>query len=178
MERIKKIVGERVYLAPLNEADCEQYVRWLNDFEITDRIGNSDLVISEKSEEEWLADNIKKGNHIYGIILAETNQIIGNIGIESIAHTHRRAEVGLFIGDEKYRNKGYGAEALRLACKYAFDKLNLHSLYLNVFDFNERAIACYKKVGFKEAGRLREAYFVNGKYNDVITMDLLREDLK
>lgn len=86
--------------------------------------------------------------------------------------------MGLFIGDEKYRNKGYGAEALRLACKYAFDKLNLHSLYLNVFDFNERAIACYKKVGFKEAGRLREAYFVNGKYNDVITMDLLREDLK
>lgn len=36
MERIKKIVGERVYLAPLNEADCEQYVRWLNDFEITE----------------------------------------------------------------------------------------------------------------------------------------------
>ena len=178
MKRIKKIAGERIYLAPLNETDCEQYARWLNDFEITDRLGNSDLVITEKSEKEWLEDNIKKGNHIYGIILAETDEIIGNIGIESILQTHRRADVGLFIGEEKYRNKGYGAEALKLACKYAFDKLNLHSLHLNVFAFNERAIACYKKVGFREAGRLREAYFCNGKYHDRITMDILREDLK
>lgn len=178
MKRIKKIIGERIYLSPINEGDCEQYARWLNDFEITDRLGMSDFVTTMKSEKEWLEDNLKKGNHVYGIILAETDEIIGNIGIESIRGTSRRADVGLFIGDEKYRNKGYGAEALRLACHYAFDKLNLHSLHLNVFEFNQRAVACYKKVGFREAGRLREAYYCNGKYHDVIIMDILQSDLK
>ena len=178
MERIKKIVGERIYLSPLNEDDCRQYVRWLNDFEITDRLGVSDMANTLKSEKEWIDDNIKKGSHVYGIILAETDEIIGNIGIESISATCRKADVGLFIGDEIHRNKGYGAEALRLACKYAFDKLNLHSLHLNVFAFNERAIACYKKVGFKEAGRLREAYYCNGQYHDQIIMDILQGELK
>ena len=122
MKRIKKIIGERIYLSPINEGDCEQYARWLNDFEITDRLGMSDFVTTMKSEKEWLEDNLKKGNHVYGIILAETDEIIGNIGIESIRGTSRRADVGLFIGDEKYRNKGYGAEALRLACHYLLYK--------------------------------------------------------
>ena len=60
MERIKKIVGERIYLSPLNEDDCRQYVRWLNDFEITDRLGVSDMANTLKSEKEWIDDNIKK----------------------------------------------------------------------------------------------------------------------
>ena len=42
--------------------------------------------------------------------------------------------------------------------------------------FNERAINCYKKVGFKEYGRRRESYFLNGKYYDHIYMDILARE--
>ena len=44
--------------------------------------------------------------------------------------------------------------------------------------FNERAIACYKKVGFKEIGRRRQGYFLNGKYHDEIFMDILKDEFK
>ena len=49
---------------------------------------------------------------------------------------------------------------------------------LAVMSFNERAIACYKKVGFKEAGRLRDNYFLNGKYYDVVYMDILEDEFE
>ena len=45
-------------------------------------------------------------------------------------------------------------------------------------DFNERAINCYKKVGFKEYGRRRESYFLDGKYYDHIYMDILDREFE
>lgn len=178
MAHFRKIVGERVYLSPIDENDCEQYVKWLNDFEITDRLGMSGLVTTIKSETDFFEQHAKNGDHIYGICRLENDELIGNIGIENIQNVNRTADVGIFIGDEKYRNNGYGTEALTIACRYAFDRLNLHSLHLSVYDFNKRAIACYKKVGFKEAGRLRENLFCNGRYYDTIIMDILKADLK
>ena len=59
---------------------------------------------------------------------------------------------------------------------YGFNTLNLHNIYLGVYSFNEAAIKCYKKVGFKEAGRLRQAKYYNGKRYDDITMDILRDE--
>lgn len=43
---------------------------------------------------------------------------------------------------------------------------------------NKRAIACYKKVGFKECGRRRESYFLNGKYYDEIQIDILAREFE
>ena len=56
--------------------------------------------------------------------------------------------------------------------------MNLNNIRLDVMEFNERAIKCYKKCGFKECGRRRKSYFLNGKYYDVIQMDILSEEFK
>ena len=178
MKYVRKIVGERVYLSPMNPEDSGIYAKWMNDFAVTGGLGVSDFANSELSELEWVEDNLKKLNHQYAIVLKENDELIGNIGLESIQQINRHCDVGLFIGEEKHRGKGYGTEALKLAVRYAFDKLNMHSIHLNVFDFNVGAIKSYKKVGFREAGRLREEHFHDGKYCDKLIMDILREDLK
>lgn len=74
------------------------------------------------------------------------------------------------------RNKGYGTEAIQLILDYGFNYLNLNNIKLDVLSFNERAIACYKKCGFKEYGRRRKSEFINGKYYDRISMDILKEE--
>ena len=86
------------------------------------------------------------------------------------------AEVGLFIGDEENRNKGYGAEALNLLLDYCFDYLNVNNVMLKVFSFNERAINCYRKLGFKEIGRRRQSYYLKGKFYDQVFMDILKSE--
>ena len=42
--------------------------------------------------------------------------------------------------------------------------------------FNERALKCYKKCGFKEVGRIRQSKYINGRYYDSIVMDILKEE--
>lgn len=174
----RKIVGEKVYLSPMCIEDAETYCTWLNDEYVSGRIGLYGRVNSVLGEKEYIERVHKERTHYYAIVLKENDKLIGNIGIEDIDDISRTANIGIFIGEEENRHKGYGSEALRLACKYAFDTLNLHSLHLWVFSFNETAISVYKKVGFKEAGCLRESYYFNGKYHDHILMDLLKDELK
>ena len=40
-----------------------------------------------------------------------------------------------------------------------------------------RAIRCYRKIGFKEIGRRRQAKVIQGKSYDIIYMDILAEEL-
>ncbi len=69
-----------------------------------------------------------------------------------------------------------GQEAIRLLLDYAFNLLNLNSVMLGTFAFNERTIACYRKVGFREIGRRRQARIIAGKAYDAVLMDILAEE--
>ena len=59
---------------------------------------------------------------------------------------------------------------------FGFDSLNLHSINLQVHEFNERAKKCYEKVGFKEVGKYRDFLYLEGVYHNSIIMDILKED--
>ena len=178
MKYFRKLEGDKVYLSPMSAEDAETYCRWLNDPLVSGNIAAAARVDSFTAEKEYIENAQKNKSHLYAIVLKDTDTLIGNIGIEEIDNTSRTATIGMFIGDEGNRGKGFGSEALRLACRYAFDRLNMHSLHLWVFSFNERAMNMYKKVGFKEVGRMRESYYLDGKYHDSILMDILRDELQ
>jgi RimJ/RimL family protein N-acetyltransferase len=86
--------------------------------------------------------------------------------------------LGIVIGEKAYWNKGFGQEATRLLLDFGFNLLNLNSVILGTFAFNQRAIAAYRKVGFKEIGRRREGRILAGKKYDVIFMDILAEEFR
>ena len=56
-------------------------------------------------------------------------------------------------------DRGLGTEALRLALGFGF-ATGLHRVSVRVLTSNARAIACYRKCGFVEEGREREAVSV------------------
>lgn len=178
MKYLKKIVGERIYLSPMNKEDVEIFANWMNDFDVTDYIGRSGMLVTFSDEQKYL-DNISNKNFIqFAIVTLEDDKLIGTISLENIIYINRSAILGIFIGDKEYRNNGYGTEAIKLLLDYGFNYMNLHSIRLDVIDFNERAKKCYKKCGFKENGRVRESIFINGKYYDVIKMDILSDEFK
>lgn len=65
---------------------------------------------------------------------------------------------------------------MKLLVSYGFNLLNLNSIMLGTILFNERAIRCYQKVGFKEIGRRRQARLIGKEKYDVVLMDLLAEE--
>lgn len=176
MKYFKKLVGENIYLSPMNAEDAPIYLKWMNNFSTTDYIGSSNFINNLSNEKQWIEDNLKESRKQFAVVTLEDNKLIGNCGFEDIDNIKRNGVIGLFIGDEEYRNKGYGIQILKLLLDYGFNYLNLNNIMLYVFEFNERAIKAYKKVGFKEIGRRRKSYFVNGKYYDIIFMDILAEE--
>ena len=152
MKYFKKLVGERIYLSPRNSEDVEQFTEWLNDFNTTDYIGRSGASVTLDTEKEYLS-RVSKDTATFVIVTLEDNKMIGTVSLEQIDDINRNATLGIFIGDKDYRDNGYGAEAIRLILEYGFRYLNLHNIKLDLMEFNERALKCYKKCGFKESGR-------------------------
>ena len=175
MKYFKKLLGDRIYLSPRNIEDVEKFTQWLNDFEVTDYTGRSGQVMSLEGERKYLLENANP-EATFSIITINEDKLIGTVGLKSINHINKTSTLGIFIGDKEYLSKGYGTEAIKLLLDYGFNYLNLHSVQLDVISFNERALKCYKKCGFKETGRVRENKFINGKYYDTIAMDILKNE--
>lgn len=176
MKYFKKLVGERIYLSPMNVEDTETYLKWMSDFSVSDGFAQSARNYNLTSQKEWIESSLKNCSQQFAIVRLEDDKLIGNCFIDGINHIRRIGTVGLFIGDKENRSKGYGKEALNLLLEYGFRYLNLNNIMLQVFLFNEIAMKCYQNVGFKEFGRRRKAYFLNGKYYDEIYMDILDEE--
>lgn len=172
MKYFKKLVGDRIYLSPRNSEDAEIFTKWLNDFETTDYIGRSGMLVTLDGEKKYLEEN-SSPEAVFVIVTLDGDKMIGTVGLESINWINRTATLGIFIGDKEYRDKGFGTEAIRMILEYGFKYMNLHNIKLDLMGFNTRALKCYEKCGFKEIGRRREAEFLNGKYYDQISMDIL-----
>lgn len=175
MKYFKKLVGDRIYLSPRNTEDVEKFTEWLNDFNTTDYLGRSSMLLTLDGEKKYLQEN-SSSEASFVIVTINENKMIGTVSLEKIDHINRCATLGIFIGDEEYRNNGFGTEAIKLILEYGFKYLNLRNIRLSLMEFNDRALKCYKKCGFKEYGRRRKCKFVDGEYYDSIEMDILAEE--
>lgn len=82
--------------------------------------------------------------------------------------------IGLFHTGE--RGRGIGTWATEAIRDFAFERLKLHRLELDVFSFNPRAERVYLKAGFKREGVLRDAVLDGGQYGDAILMWILEDE--
>lgn len=175
----KKLIGDKCWLVPIDgKEDAPLYTQWLNDMEVSIHLTLASQQITMAKEEDILARMSKEGEYIFGIVAKDSEKLIGNCGLMQLDWVCRTCEFGIFIGDKDYWSKGYGEEAARLILDYGFNILNLNSIYLRVMGYNDRAIRCYEKCGFKLIGRRREAKIVAGKAYDVIYMDILASEFE
>lgn len=84
------------------------------------------------------------------------DQFVGFMLLENVQSPHRYIEFKRFVVG--IRRKGYGREAIQLCKKLCFEELNAHSLWLDVFDDNQKAISLYESEGFVLEGVKRECY--------------------
>lgn len=176
MKYFKKLIGDLVYLSPLNIEDASKYVEWLCDEDVAKYLSNYTNNINLLGEVEWVKNSSAKNEPNFAIVNKANDNLIGNIGLMNIDNVNRVAELGVFIGDKNFHGKGYGSDAIKLLLNYGFNYLNLNNITLRVLSFNERAIKAYKKCGFKEYGRLEESVYYNGKYYSLIYMNILKRD--
>lgn len=74
---------------------------------------------------------------------------------------HRNAVIGISTADG-YRGKGYGGEAINWALHWAFQHGGLHRVSKGAFSFNHNALRLYRRLGFVDEDREREAIYYRG----------------
>ncbi|WP_317172057.1 GNAT family N-acetyltransferase [Salinimicrobium oceani] len=107
------------------------------------------------------------------VISTHNGETVGLIDIFDFDPKNRRAALGILIAPLKYRNKGYGAEALNLVAKYCFAHLGLHQVYANVGEDNTSSRILFEKSGFILSANKKDWNLVNGEYKAELTYQLL-----
>ena len=174
---IVRLKGTNVNLCTLRTDDeaIELYTKWLNDESINTWVGHHRGMAQFNDEKKWVERERKDWELDFNIVEKDSQQLIGNC---SIRYNDISAYLGILIGEEVGRDKGYGTEVITMLVKYAFNTLNKHRVELCVNGDNERAIKCYKKVGFIECGRFRESEYYDGHYCDILCMEILKNEYK
>lgn len=169
------IEGERIYLRKVTQADATPaYVQWMNDQEVVQYLESRFVVHTL----EGIRDYIKKmensaENILFGIFLKENKKHIGNIKIGPINREHKFADVGIMIGDKSAWGKGYGTEAVKLATRYAFEKLGLHKLMAGCYADNIGSAKIFLKSGYEQEGLRKEKFMCKGKYVDELIFGIV-----
>jgi len=166
-------VVRRVSLSAIGMEDSETLFRWINDPE-TVHFNVPYKPVHWANHEEWVRSLGKTQGKMAFAIRAD-GHLVGVVQLIDIDPVHRSAELTIRIGDEANRGRGVGTQALKLALDSAWRDLNLHRVWLRVSADNAHAIRAYKKAGFVEEGRLRDAAHIDGKYVDVIVLGILRQ---
>ena len=114
MKYFKKIEGTRVYLSPISLDDAETFCKWLNDRSVTDGINKTKNLVTVEDEKNWIESIRNTNDYNFSIINKNNNELIGNCTIRKIDYISGHAELGILIGEEENRNKGYGKEVISL----------------------------------------------------------------
>jgi RimJ/RimL family protein N-acetyltransferase len=171
--------GKLVRLRAYEPSDAERAWRWMNDREVT-RTLTMRYPVSLVEEERWVTGRPQNGfsDGVRLAIETKAGQHIGSIALQAPSAEDRHATLGIAIGEKPYWSRGYGRDAIVTLLRFGFGEMNLHRVSLHVFEFNERAMACYRACGFVEEGRLRDHYYTEGRYWDSVVMGVLRHEFE
>ncbi|RBM20664.1 GNAT family N-acetyltransferase [Streptomyces sp. PT12] len=171
--------GERVRLRALEPGDASALHRWHGDAEVTRWLDTSypeSLAQLARRSEERVANSYTRT--VLAIETRDEERLIGVLALRDVSPESGSGEVDLYIGEKDAWGRGFGSDALRTLCRFAFDQMRLHSVALWVAAPNAGAIRCYEKVGFRVDGRQREAFRRDGEWHDMLLMTVLEGELR
>ena len=170
--------GSLVRLAALTKNDMPHVARFQRDAR-TWRLMDTRPAAPDAVEkhEAWLEESSKSHNEFrFSIRLLDSDEFLGIAELDGVDWPHGDCGLGIGLMDPESWGKGYGRDAVALLLRFAFAELNLHRVTLTVFEYNERAIALYEKMGFHREGTFRERLRRDGKRYDMYLYGILNTE--
>lgn len=175
-----RFYGERIILREYKKEDLSYIREWVNNAKITDMLSDifkfpHSLRVTERFLDMMIESDSKD---MCGFVIADkkTEEYIGQIDLIKIDWKNRKALMGIVIGREQNHSKGYGTEAIKILLKFAFERLGLNKVELEVREYNKKGIRCYEKCGFKIEGIFREDMYINGRFTNTYRMGILKRE--
>ena len=102
----------------------------------------------------------------------------GTMGFDLANRRSRIANLGGLAIHPDFRGRRLADDAARLLQRHLLRDLGFHRLQLEIYGFNERAMAHAERAGFVREGVRRKAYLRHGDWVDGVLYGLVQEDLE
>jgi RimJ/RimL family protein N-acetyltransferase len=172
------LTGDRVRLRELRESDLDRLVAWWQDPDlmVTQTSGPYHPQMAAPIAEQFRTWSRNDGTDAGFVVETHADGVpVGHAALFGANAHNRTATFAIMIGPP-HQNRGLGTEATRLILRFGFEELGLHRIQLVANGFNERGLATYRKAGFVEEGRSREAIFRSGTWHDQVHMGILARE--
>ncbi|RCV48297.1 GNAT family N-acetyltransferase [Marinitenerispora sediminis] len=170
--------GERVRLVPLTEEHAEALFEATRNDEIR-RLTGTHRRWSREEVRQWCRERARQPDRVdLAIVDRPGNRFVGELSLMEVDAANESAAYRISLSGIEFTGQGLGKEATRLMLRYAFERIRLHRVWLEVFAFNMRAIATYRACGFTVEGRLRDALLWEGRRHDALLMAALEHDFR
>lgn len=175
------INGNRISLRALEASDFEAFYRWENDPE---ELGNGSYLqpMSGYIIKEFIENGtrpVEETGQLRLVIVSKQKQPLGFIDLFEVDFRHRRAGIGVMIGDIASRNQNYATEAVLLMCQFAKKVLNLELIFADIRSDNPASARVFEKAGFVHQILMPQWDCVAGKRVDCVRcFNLMQDTLK
>lgn len=156
--------GRNIFLRAIEPEDATKVMIWENN-PANWRVSGTEAPYSMHGILEYInsIQNFRQSGELRLMICNNTNkQAIGTLDLFEASFRHGRAGIGILIGEETERSKGFATESLYLLIEYARDFLGFHNLTANVLDDNISSIHLFENVGFELVGIRKEWFLDHG----------------
>lgn len=172
------LLGKRVRLRATRDDDLPALAAWLMDPAIKATQAAVVLPRSEAATREQVAEWVANKSATAGFsveTLDDAPELVGHVSLFGIGMKARSATLGIVLG-RQFVGRGYGTDAVRVIVSYGFREFGLHRIQLDVVGYNLQGIAAYRRAGFVEEGRRREALLHDGHWYDEVLMSILEHE--
>lgn len=169
--------GEKIYLRALEPTDLDFLYELENDESLWE-VGNTSTPFSRSILEEYIANSYRDIYEVKQLRLVicrnEDRNAVGLIDLYDFDPKNKRVGVGIVIFPDKEKQKGFASEALKLICKYAFDRLNVHQVYAGITEDNLGSIRLFENMDFVRNGFKKAWTFSGGNFKTEYFYQLIR----
>lgn len=150
-------------LRNLEIKDAIHMLEWMHDENVLVGLQRKKFINKTIDDCKIFINNTKKDKYNVNLAIVDENDIyMGTVSLKNLNYIRKDAEFAITIRTCAM-GKGFGVFAMKEIMKYAFNVLNLESVYWNVLSDNIRAINLYNKLGFKQISEVNEEILLEHK---------------
>jgi len=178
---IMELNTQRLYLRPIQKSDAEPVFHYRSDSFTNKYQGwiptTIDDVLDFIKNRVSSEIDIKDTWYQLVILIKESNELIGDVGLHFFDTENKQVEIGCTIA-EKHQRLGYAAEAMNETIDFLFAKLNKHRIIASIDPRNISSIKLVEKLGLRPEAHFRESIFINGVWVDDLIYAILKKEWK
>ena len=168
---------ERLLLRHWRESDLDFLRELRNDITLQARLLSTARGSDIAAVRRWLERRTATPDDIFFVVSVRENEVpIGYIQCTKEANSTNGFRAGICLADG-WQSRGYGPEVMLWLERHLAANFMPQKIILHVDVDNHQAVACYRKLAYREVGVMKSHVKVGNDWRDVLVMEKLLPDI-